>query len=70
MICDFPKWWSFLPYDGFKSHVTVTDALKTFADERIKVGKEESGTSALNQLYDKFQVNQDKDQTRHLLELA
>ena len=63
-------WWSFLTYDGFKSHVNVTDSLETFSEERIKVGKEETGTSALNQVYDKFQVKKDKTQTRQLLELA
>ena len=50
---DFPKWWAFLTYDGFKSHVNVTEGLENFADERIRVGKEEAGTSAFNQAYDK-----------------
>ena len=70
MIRDFPKWWAFLTYDGFKSHVNVTEGLKTFAEERIRVEKEEAGTSAFNQAYDKFQVNQDKAQTRQLLDWA
>ena len=39
-------------------------------DERIRVGKEEAWTSAFNQVYDKFQANQDKGQTIQLLELA
>ena len=56
MICDSPKWWSFITYDGLKYHVNVTDALDIFAYERIKVGKEEAGTSAFNQVYDKFQA--------------
>ena len=55
MICDLPKWWSFFTYDVFQDHVNVTDALEIFAEERIKVGKEEAGTSAFNQVYDKFQ---------------
>ena len=59
MICDDPKWWSLLTYDGFKYHMNVTDALERFAEERIKVGKE-----------DKLQVNQDKAQTRQIMELA
>ena len=50
--------------------MNVTDAPKTFAEERIKVVKEEAGTSDFNQAYDKLQVKQDKAQTRHLLELA
>ena len=57
MIFDFPKFWSFLKYDGFKSHVNVTDSLKIFAEERENVGKEEAGTSVFNQSYDKFQEN-------------
>ena len=56
MICDSPKGCSFLTYDGFKSHVNVTDALFFFAEDRIKVGKEEAGTSAFNQEYDRLQL--------------
>ena len=70
MIHDFPKWWAFLTYDGFKSHVNVTEGLGIFAEERVRVGKEEAGTSTFNQAYDKFQANQDKAQTRQLLDLA
>ena len=51
MIRDFPKWWAFLTYDEFKSHVNVTEGLEIFAEERIRVGKEEAGTSAFNQAY-------------------
>ena len=57
-------------YDGFKSHINVTEGLKNYAEERIRVGKEEAGTSTLNQAYDKFQEKQYKDQTRQILELA
>ena len=70
MIREFPKLWAFLTYGGFKSHVNVTEGLKFFAEERIRVGKEEAGTSAFNQAYDKFQANQDKAQTRQILDLA
>ena len=63
MIRDFPKWWAFLTYDGFKYHVNVTEGLKFFAEERIRVGKEEARTSTFNQAYDKFQAKQDKAQT-------
>ena len=41
-----------------------------FLEDRIKVGKEKTGTSALNKAYNKFQAKQDKYQTRNLLELA
>ena len=64
MIPAFPKWWAFLTYDGFKSHVNVTECLDFFADKRIRVGKEESGTRAFNETYDKLQAEQDKAQTR------
>ena len=70
MIRDFQKWWAFLTYYGFKSHVNVTEGPKNVAGERIRVEKEEAGTSAFNQSYDKFQAKQEKDQTRQLLELA
>ena len=70
MIRDFPKWWAFLTYDGFKSHVNVAEGLDFFAEERIRFGKEEDGTSAFNQAYDKFQAKKDKAQTSQLLDLA
>ena len=70
IIRDFPKCWDFLTYDGFKSHVNVTEGLNCFSDERIRIGKEESGTRTFNQAYDKFQANQDKAQTSQILELA
>ena len=50
--------------------MNVTDALDFFAEDRIKVGKEEAGTITFNQVYDRFQANQDKYQTRKLMELA
>ena len=49
--------------------MNVTDALEIFAEERIKVGKEEAGTRTFDQVYDQFQAKQDKSQTRQLLEL-
>ena len=70
MICDFPKWWAFLTYGGFKFHVNVTEGLEIFAGEMIRVGKEEAGTSDFNKAHDKFQAKQDKAQTRQLQQLA
>ena len=64
MIRDFHKWWSFLTYYGCKSHVNFTEGLKIFAEKSVKVRKEESGTSDVNQAYDKFQAKQEKAQTR------
>ena len=62
MINEFLNRWDFLTYDGFKSHVNVTEGLEKFAEERIRVGKEESGASAFNPAYNKFQEYQDKAQ--------
>ena len=70
MIRYFPKWWAFLTYDGFNSHVNVTEGFENFAEERIRGGKEEAGTSAFNQSYDTFQAKHDKAQTRQILDLA
>ena len=70
MIHDFPKLWAFLTYDGLKSHVNVTEAHEQFVEDRIRVGQEEAGTSALKQTYDKFQEKQNKLQTRQLLEFS
>ena len=39
-------------------------------EDIIKVGKEEAGTSNFNKSYDTFKSNQDKAQTRKLLEMA
>ena len=63
LLHDFPEWWALLTYDGFKSHANFTEVLKIFAEERINIGKEEAGTRAFNQVYDKLQLNQDKAQT-------
>ena len=70
MIRDFPKWWAFLTYSAFKSHVNVTEGLKSFSEERIRIGKEEAGTSAFNKAYDQLQANQDKAQISQLLDLS
>ena len=70
MIRDFPKWWALLTCYVFKYHVNVTEGLEKIAEERIRVGNEEAGTRTFYQAYDKFQENQDKAQTRHLLEFA
>ena len=54
MICNLPKWWAFLTYDGFKSHVNVTEGIKKIVEKSIRVGKEEARTRTSNQAYDKF----------------
>ena len=50
--------------------MNFTERIENVAQERIKVGKEEAGTSTLNQAYDKLQVNQDRYQTRQTLEMS
>ena len=66
-ISDLTEQWSFLTYDGFKSNVNVTEGLYFFAEERIKVRKDDTGTSTFNQKYDKFWVNYDHHVTRQIL---
>lgn len=60
LIRDHPDWWSLLTYDGSKSHVKISEALQTFHYNKIRVEKEESGRSHVNQLYDHDQVKADK----------
>ena len=59
-----------MTYDGFKSHVDVTEALEVFAENKIIIVKEESGSSDTNQAYDQLQVVADKRATRQLLDIA
>ena len=42
-----------LTYNGLKSRVNVIEGLENFVEENIRVGKEEAGTSAFNEAYDK-----------------
>ena len=70
VIQEHPDWWTLLTYDGFKSHVHVNTALKTFHDNKIRVVKEEAGTSHVNQPYDQGQAKADKRAARQLLELV
>ena len=64
MICDFADLWTLPKYDGFKTHVNVTDGLVFFVEERIKVGKEEAGANDFNQAYNKSQANQENIATK------
>ena len=66
MIHDFPEWWAFITYDGFKYNIDVTRGIIVFAEERIKVGKEEAGKINFNQSYDKLEAKQDNKVTRHI----
>ena len=50
--------------------MNVPEGLKNISEERIKVRKEEAGTSVFYQAYDKFHAKQYKAQTRHILEMV
>ena len=68
-------WFVISQSGGHYSHIMASSLTwmslipSIFLEERIKVGKEEAGTSAFNQAYNKFQANQEKAQTRYLLDL-
>ena len=70
VLCNHPDWWCVLTYDGFKSHVNVNTALQTFHDNKIRVVKEQAGTSHVNQPYNQSQAKADKRAARQLLGLA
>ena len=61
---------SFSDIDVRIESIICEEGLKMFAEEGIGVGKEDSGTSTFNKSYDKLKANQDKAQTRQLLDLA
>eukprot|EP00957_Ditylum_brightwellii_P183419 13971816-Ditylum_brightwellii.AAC.1 len=63
VIRDHPDWEALLTYDGYKSHVNVTEALAIFAQHNIVVAKEESRSSGTNQSYDQQQAVADKRAT-------
>ena len=69
MICDFPKWWIFLKYDGYKSQLNITEVI-IFCRREINIGKQEAGPRYFYQAYDKFQAKSNKAQTRQLLDMA
>ena len=67
IIIDLPQCWVSLIYDGFTYHMNGTEGLIFFAEERIKVWKEEDGTINLNKVHDKFQAKKDKKSKSHIL---
>ena len=73
MIC---IWYVISLSGGNLSHMVASILMWTslnnsiFYRGGIKVRKEESGTSASNQAYDKFQINQDKLVTSQLLKIS
>ena len=68
VIRDHPDWQAFLTFDGFKSNVNVNESLEIWAENKIRVGKEEAGTSHVNQAYDQQQARADKRIARELLD--
>ena len=50
--------------------MNVTEGLEKISEDKIKVGKEEAGTSDFNQVYYKLKAKQDKAQIRNLLEMV
>ena len=59
-----------LTYDGFKSHVNVTESLTTFYGHKICVVKEGASMLHVNQAYNQSQAKEDKRATRQILELS
>eukprot|EP00957_Ditylum_brightwellii_P137902 10513886-Ditylum_brightwellii.AAC.1 len=39
------QWWACYMYDGFGSHISISEALETFYQEKIHIPKEEAATS-------------------------
>ena len=66
VIRDHPDWWVCLTLDGFKSHVNVDEALKKFASVKIRIVKEEAGTSHVNQPYDQETAQANQRSSRQL----
>ena len=65
----FPEWWEFLEYGGLKSCVNVSEGLKDFSGERIKVDNEEDDTNTLNKSYEKLQAKKDRVQRIQTLDM-
>ena len=51
VICDHPNWELLLTLDGFKSHVNVQETMTEWSKNKIRIAKEEAGTSHVNQAY-------------------
>ena len=56
--------------DGFKSHHNGNEALKKFADNNIRMVKEEGGTIYVNRSYDKCRAVKYKSVSRQMIEWA
>ena len=70
MVIDHPDWIVSLSFDGFGSHVNVTEALDIFKKHNIRIIKEEAATSHINQAYDQVVAKQDKAARSQLLDFV
>ena len=70
VVCNHPDWWICTTYNGFKLHINVDKALQVFYDHKIRVAKEEAGTSHVNQAYDQEQSKQDKRVSHELIKMC
>ena len=68
VIRDHPDWELLLTLDGFKSHVNVQETMTIWSQHKIRIAKEEAGTSHINQAYDQQQAKVDKQMARELLD--
>ena len=50
-----------LSLDGYGSHVNTLNSLKTFAENKIFILKEEGDLSQTNQAYDQSKAKEDKN---------
>ena len=70
VVRDYPNWEVICTKDGFKLHKNVTEALKTFTDNKIRYVKEEGVTIHFNHLYDQCRAVEYKNVSRQMIDLA
>ena len=64
---DYPNWEVLCTIDGFKFHHNGNEALKKFADNKIRMVKKERGTSHINQSYNQFRAVKEKSVPRQMI---
>ena len=67
---DYTNWEVLCIMNGFKSHHSGNEALKKFADNKIRTVKEAGGTSHVNQSYDQCMSVEDKSVSRQMIDWA
>ena len=70
VVRDYPNWEVICTKDGFKLHKNVTEALKTFTDNKIRYVKEEGVTIHFNHLYDQCRAVEYKNVSRQMIDWA